>query len=273
MVYDLGQRTGLGGESFRSQHEVLRDVVPDARESTYRAVQTPQHFVTAVFESEFERKQDYDAALERGDLKTAQAKAIGFLGQVAGARVGVGSVRATPGAFAATPEGILVPAGGTLSTTPSGAMGSIVLMSGRGNDATVVQENTPSRDNPSPVKLEPAIKERQRQGAARERATQVDLELEHPQASVQREQLLRDAMGKKVKDPLTETGRRVDHVVIECQEVVRSVETTSLTADKAAQVAKEQRVRQAGGNYVRDRRTGQLVPIQEEVKTEVIRRE
>jgi hypothetical protein len=133
-------------------------------------------------------------------------------------------------------------------------------------------ESTPNKAESSSTKQEAAINERQREGARRERETQADLEREHPDASVQREQLLRDASGKKVKDPLTETGRRVDHVVIKEREVARSVETTSPTADKAAQIAKEKRVREAGGNFVRDRRTGELVPVPEGVKTEVVRR-
>ena len=122
------------------------------------------------------------------------------------------------------------------------------------------------------ARAEAAVKRYQREGAARERLVQAELEQQHPSASVQREQLLRDATGRKVKDPLTDTGRRIDHVVIEEQTVVRSVETTSPTADKAAQIAKENRIRAAGGNYVRDRRTGQLVPITEAVTTEVVRK-
>jgi hypothetical protein len=64
----------------------------------------------------------------------------------------------------------------------------------------------------------------------------------------------------------------VDHVVIKGGQVAQSVETTSKTANKTPQVAKEGRIREAGGNFVRDRRTGELVPYAEGVQTAVVRR-
>ena len=38
-------------------------------------------------------------------------------------------------------------------------------------------------------------------------------------------------------------------------------ETTSMTADKAGQLAKEQRILDAGGTYIRDKQTRKLVPV------------
>lgn len=120
---------------------------------------------------------------------------------------------------------------------------------------------------------EARLRDSQREGARRELETHEELKAEHPDASVQRERYLRDEQGRRVPDPLTGETRRVDHVVIEEREVIRSVETTSRTADKAAQVAKEQRIRQAGGNYVRNKETREIVPFRDGVRTEVRRRD
>ena len=65
---------------------------------------------------------------------------------------------------------------------------------------------------------------------------------------------------------------RVDFEIIKDGEVVKSVEVTSETADKTAQLAKEERIRDTGGNYIVDHRTGELVCFAPDVKTEVIRR-
>ena len=69
-----------------------------------------------------------------------------------------------------------------------------------------------------------------------------------------------------------ESRRKIDFEVIKDGEVVKSVEVTSETADKTAQLAKEERIRDAGGNYVVDRRTGELVRFAPDVQTEVVRR-
>ncbi|WP_176832934.1 polymorphic toxin-type HINT domain-containing protein [Celeribacter baekdonensis] len=96
-------------------------------------------------------------------------------------------------------------------------------------------------------------------GQKREALTADELRTEHPGASVQNEQYLRSSDGKIAKDPETGTGRRLDHVVIEEDgTVAKTVETTSLTADKTAQIAKEQRIRENGGTYIRDRRDREL---------------
>lgn len=68
---------------------------------------------------------------------------------------------------------------------------------------------------------------------------------------IEAEKLLRDSSGKKVIDPETGTGRRIDFVVDKNGKIVDSIEVTSNTADKAAQIAKEMRIRENGGNYVR----------------------
>ena len=71
---------------------------------------------------------------------------------------------------------------------------------------------------------------------------------------------------------VTEEARRIDFAVIKDDEVIKSVEVTSERADKIAQMAKEDRIREAGGNYIVDRRTGEVVPFAHGVKTEVVRR-
>jgi hypothetical protein len=92
-------------------------------------------------------------------------------------------------------------------------------------------------------------------GAAREAKMAEQLRRENPGASVQNQQYLRDAKGNIVKDPKTGEARRVDHAVIKDGKAT-TYETTSKTANKDAQAAKEDRIRDAGGTFVRDRGTG-----------------
>lgn len=108
---------------------------------------------------------------------------------------------------------------------------------------------------------EPTVLKNRRDGLKREAQTEAELKQQYPDASVQREQYLRTSDGKIAKDPLTGEGRRVDHVVVEDGQVVDSVETTSMTSDKADQIAKENRIRAAGGTYIRDRDTGDLLDM------------
>ena len=98
-------------------------------------------------------------------------------------------------------------------------------------------------------------------GHARQARVQQRLEGKYKNASVQREQYLRTSDGKIAKDPITGQGRRMDHVVIEGNKSRAVVETTSKTANKTAQIAKEIRIRNSGGTYIRNRETGQLVDI------------
>ena len=112
-------------------------------------------------------------------------------------------------------------------------------------------------------------------GAAREEAVASELADKYPPESgyhIERECFLRDETGKITVDPNTGESRRVDFEIIKDGEVVKSVEVTSETADKTAQLAKEERIRDTGGNYIVDHRTGELVRFAPDVKTEVIRR-
>jgi hypothetical protein len=82
---------------------------------------------------------------------------------------------------------------------------------------------------------------------------------------------LRDKDGNIVKDSETGEARRIDFTITKDGEVIKSVEVTSETAPKEVQVAKEDRIRNEGGNFIKDRDTGQLAEIPKENKTEVWR--
>ena len=86
------------------------------------------------------------------------------------------------------------------------------------------------------------------------------------------EATLRDQDGNIVKDPVTGEARRIDFAVVKDGKVVDSIEVTSKTADKSAQSAKEDRIREAGGNYIKDN-NGNLVEIPKEVRTRIERRD
>ena len=72
---------------------------------------------------------------------------------------------------------------------------------------------------------------------------------------------MRDKNGNIVIDPNTGTARRLDHVVVVNVEAVDVVETTSLNADKRAQILHEQNVRNIVGIYIRDRLSGDLIEV------------
>lgn len=97
-------------------------------------------------------------------------------------------------------------------------------------------------------------------GARREREVAEALRRENPGARIQNQSLLRNSAGQVVRDPRTGEARRLDHAVMQNGKA-RAVETTSLTAPKASQLAKEERIRDAGGGHIRDRQTGQICPV------------
>ena len=110
-------------------------------------------------------------------------------------------------------------------------------------------------------------------GLRREESAQKQLNEKYPESEgyrVEGEKYLRDSSGKKVIDPETGTGRRIDFVVDKNGKVVDSIEVTSPTADKTAQMAKEMRIRQNGGNYVR-MSDKSLVEIPSSLKTRILR--
>lgn len=112
-------------------------------------------------------------------------------------------------------------------------------------------------------------------GLAREKDVGKELEKKYPPEKgyiIIPEAYLRDKDGNIVKDPVTGEARRVDFVVIKDGKVVDSIEVTSKTADKTEQTAKEGRIRDAGGNYVKDN-NGHLAEIPSTVHTRIERRE
>lgn len=112
-------------------------------------------------------------------------------------------------------------------------------------------------------------------GLEREREVHSELEKKYPPEDgyeIISEAYLRDEEGKIVRDPETGEARRIDFVVVKDGKVVDSIEVTSKTADKTQQSAKENRIREAGGNYVRDK-NGNLVEIPPTVETRIERRD
>ena len=108
----------------------------------------------------------------------------------------------------------------------------------------------------------------------RETRLQKRLESHFGQTNVLRERTILDASGKKVVDPVTGEGRRIDFVVRgENGDARFAVEATSKKqvsiGGKADQLAKEARIRNRGGQFVRDPHTGKLIDISK-VPTRII---
>lgn len=83
---------------------------------------------------------------------------------------------------------------------------------------------------------------------------------------------MRDKDGSIVKDPVTGEGRRIDFAVVKDGKVTDLVETTSPTANKIAQTEKEARIREAGGNFIRNPKTKRLYEVTD-VPTRLSRRD
>ncbi|MDR2492367.1 MAG: HINT domain-containing protein, partial [Coriobacteriales bacterium] len=112
-------------------------------------------------------------------------------------------------------------------------------------------------------------------GLRREAKVASELRSQYPESAgyrIQNEALLRDSSGRKVIDPATGSGRRIDFVVDRSGTIVDSIEVTSKTAPKAAQIAHEAIVRANGGNYVR-MGDGTLLRIPDDLITRIIRRD
>ena len=119
-----------------------------------------------------------------------------------------------------------------------------------------------------------AIKNKQ-DGCKRENDVEEELKKQYPESegySIVKEAYLRDKDGNIVKDEKTGEARRVDFLVVKDGKVVDSIEVTSKTADKVGQTAKEYRIREAGGNYIKDN-DGNLIKIPSNVQTRIERRD
>lgn len=111
-------------------------------------------------------------------------------------------------------------------------------------------------------------------GLRRETEVYDELKKKYPESEgyeIVSEAYLRDKDGNIVRDPVTGEGRRIDYIVVKDNIVVDSVEVTSNTADKTEQSAKEQRIREAGGNYIRTS-DGNLAEIPSDKQTRIDRR-
>lgn len=112
------------------------------------------------------------------------------------------------------------------------------------------------------------------EGLRREAEVEEELKKKYPESEgyeIVSEAYLRDSDGKIVKDPETGAARRIDFVVVKDNQVVDSIEVTSETADKTGQIAKEKRIREAGGNYIRTS-DGSLVKYPDDLQTTIERR-
>lgn len=128
-------------------------------------------------------------------------------------------------------------------------------------------------DNNEKENREP-IKNKQ-DGLRREKEVEDELREKYPEKEgykVESEMYLRDKNGNIVRDPETGEARRIDFVVTKDGKVVDSVEVTSKTADKTGQTAKEQRIRENGGNYIKDSE-GNLIEIPKDVNTRIERKD
>ena len=135
-------------------------------------------------------------------------------------------------------------------------------------------KNDTNYDVPIVKEVKEAIKNKQ-DGLAREQEVAQELEKKYPPEKgyqIVSEAYLRDKNGNIVKDPETGQARRIDFVVVKDGKVVDSIEVTSKTADKTGQCAKEDRIRDAGGNFIRDN-NGNLVPFPTMVRTKIERRD
>jgi hypothetical protein len=82
----------------------------------------------------------------------------------------------------------------------------------------------------------------------------------HGEENVLTERFLRDANGDVVRDPVTGEGRRLDCVVVNGQ-CGYAAEVTSPTAPKDRQIEKENNIRDAGGTFVVNPNTGELIEV------------
>jgi len=118
------------------------------------------------------------------------------------------------------------------------------------------------------------IEKNREAGVNREEIAGKELASEFPESEgykIEREQYLRDEVGNITKDIDSGEARRIDFVVAKEGKVIKSVEVTSETAPKDAQIAKEVRIRNEGGNFFKDRDTGELIEFTNNVQTEIRR--
>ncbi len=97
----------------------------------------------------------------------------------------------------------------------------------------------------------PTVQASRIMGKAREEVALAQLQEMYPGAQILRERMLRNADGSKAIDFGSGQGRRLDFVVVKDGKVLDVVEVTSQTANKRMQLAKEARIREDGGTFIR----------------------
>lgn len=146
------------------------------------------------------------------------------------------------------------------------------------NRDVIAEIQGPLQDKRGGLEKEKEVREpiqNKQDGLERERAVREELEQKYPSEKgnqIVSEAYLRGKNGNIIKDSVTGEARRVDFAVVKDGKAVASIEVTSKTADKREQTAKEERIRDAGGNYIRDNR-GELVEIPSNVRTQIERRD
>lgn len=112
------------------------------------------------------------------------------------------------------------------------------------------------------------------EGTAREEKVMEELISKNGDDNVIREALIRDKDGIPIKDPETGESRRIDFIVKQGKKIVESIEVTSETASKTAQIAKENRILEEaakrGGAFIRDK-SGELIEFTKDIITEIRR--
>lgn len=111
----------------------------------------------------------------------------------------------------------------------------------------------------------------------KENEVEKELKIKYPDEKgykVLRERELLDENGKSVKDNNGDK-RRLDFVVVDTKksEIVDVIEVTSKTADKTKQLAKENEIKNKGGNYIKDKETNKLYKIPKNMETRIERRD
>ena len=118
------------------------------------------------------------------------------------------------------------------------------------------------------------IVENKREGCKREQEVRKELDKRYPEREgykIVSERYLLDKNGNIARDPETLKARRIDFVVVKDDKVVDMIEVTSKTAPKIDQSAKELRIRENGGNYIKVGE--QLIRIPNYVETRIERRD
>lgn len=149
------------------------------------------------------------------------------------------------------------------------------------NEGASLDEKTKETEKVSDKELnqslgirEKDLKNNKIEGIRREKEVENELQEKYPESEgyeIISEAYLRDSEGKIVKDPETNSARRIDFVVIKDGKVIKSVEVTSFNVDKTEQLAKEKRIKESGGCYIKTL-GGELIKIPENLYTDIERR-